>query len=134
MIGAAPSLSACAIEHAARPRPEIEALQVFLPGLVSRLIHGGGDAFFHFGCGIVGEGVAEVLHDVQMVTTTNHAQPDHVIGRVEQVRAMRGGKHEMFVAVLSIVVERNIFSLLIKLEVGFVRQTDGEGGLAVKLM
>ena len=40
----------------------------------------------------------------------------------------------MFVSVLDVVVEGNVFSLLIELEVGHVCQTLGEGGLAVKLV
>ena len=75
-------------------------------------------ALLHFDGRIVGEGMAEVLHDVEAVSATNHAQPDDVVGRVEQVRAMRGRKHEMFVSVLGVVVEGNIFSLLVELEFG----------------
>jgi len=40
----------------------------------------------------------------------------------------------MFVAVPDVVVERNVFSLLIELEVGRGRETLGEGGLAIKLV
>ena len=64
--------------------------------------------------------MAEVLHDVELVSTTNHAQPDHVVGRVEQVRAVRGRKHEMFVTVLGVIVEGDVFSLLVELEIGAV--------------
>ncbi len=40
----------------------------------------------------------------------------------------------MFVSVLGVVIEGNVLSLLIELEVSGGRQTLGEGGLAVKLM
>ena len=72
------------------------------------------DPVFHFVGRVVGEGMAEVLHDVQAVSVANHAQPDHVVGRVEQVRAMRGRKHQMFVAVFGVVVEGDVFALLVE--------------------
>ena len=78
--------------------------------------------------------MAEVLDNVKAVAVANHAHSDHVIGWVEQVRAMWGGEHEMFVSVLGVVIERDVFSLLIELELSCRCQTNGEGGLAVKLM
>ena len=42
--------------------------------------------------------------------------------------------HEMFVCRSSGIVERDIFSLLIELEVSCSRKTYGQGGLAFKLM
>jgi hypothetical protein len=38
------------------------------------------------------------------------------------------------VSVLGVVIERDVFSLLIELELSCRCQTNGEGGLAVKLM
>src|SRR5579872_2551459 len=78
--------------------------------------------------------MAEVLHDVQPVSAANHTQPDHVIGRVEQVRAMRGRKHEMFVPVLGVVIESNVFSFVIKKQGSGGGQPLRQGGLDVKLM
>jgi len=40
----------------------------------------------------------------------------------------------MFVSMLGVIIERDIFSLPVELEVGSVRETLGEGGLAVKSM
>ncbi len=101
---------------------------------MARAVYGGGHLVFYFGGGIVGEGVAEILDDVETVSTANHAQPDHVVGRVEQVGAVRGRKHEMLVAVWGVVIEGDVFSFLIELEVGAVGQPNGEGGLAFKFM
>ena len=101
---------------------------------MTTLIHSRGDALFHLGRRIVREGVAEILHDVEAVSASNHAQPDHVIGRVEQVRAMWGGEHEVFVSVFGVVIERHVFSLLIELEGSRGGETYGEGGLAIKLV
>ena len=66
--------------------------------------------------------MAEVLHNVQPVSATDHAQPDYVISRVEQVRAMRGGKHQMLLRLGGIEIERNIFAFLIELRAGRRRQ------------
>ena len=40
----------------------------------------------------------------------------------------------MFVAVLGVIVERDVFSFLVKLELGRERETLGEGGFTSKLM
>src|SRR4029077_21235051 len=96
--------------------------------------HGGSDLLFHFRGRIFGEGGPEVLHNVESVSVANHAQPNNVIGRVEQVRAMRGGEHEMLMSVLGVVVEGYVFSLLFKLELSRRRETSWQRGLAVKLM
>src|SRR5262252_5707532 len=77
--------------------------------------------------------MAEVLNDVEAVSAPNHAQPDHVEGRVEQVGTMGRRKHEVFVAVLGVVVERDLFSLLLKFQSGGQSETLGEGGFTVKL-
>lgn len=50
----------------------------------------GSDACLHFVTGIKREGMAEVLHDEKAVSIANHAQPDHVVSRVEQVRTVGG--------------------------------------------
>ena len=113
---------------------QIAWLQSSLASLLTCIIHGRGNAVFHFAGGVVGESMAEILHDVQPVSATNHAQPDHVVGRVEQVRAVRRGKHEMLMSVLGVRVERNVFSLLIELEMSGRRQPLRELGLAVELM
>ncbi len=128
-------MSALAMEQAASSAiDQIAARQIRLAGLVAQLRHRGGDAVLHFGRQNIGEGVAEVLDDVQPVSAANHTQPDHVIGRVEQVRAMRRGKHEMLVRSGGVEIERDVFAFLIELQARGRRQTFGEGGLTVKLM
>ena len=112
----------------------IVARQYGLAVLMTALIDGRGDALFHLGGGIIGQGVAEILHDVETISASNHAQPDHVVGRVEQVRAMGRGKHQMFVSVFGVVIERHVFSLLIELEGGRGGETYREGGLTIKLV
>jgi len=57
---------------------------------VAHLAHSCRDATFHFHIRIAGEGVGKILHDEQPVSAADHAQPDRVVSRVEQVRAMRG--------------------------------------------
>ena len=47
---------------------------------------------------------------------------------------MRRGEHEMFVSVGGVVVERDVFSLLIELEVRGGGEAYRQGGLAIKLM
>ena len=69
---------------------QVATLQFGASAAMTHLIHSGGDAVFHLDGRIVGEGMTEILHDIQLVSATNHAQPDHVVGRVKQVRAMRG--------------------------------------------
>lgn len=71
---------------------EIKAGQRRTASLLARLVDGEGNPVLHFSRGIGGEDVAEILHDVQALSAPNHTQPDHVVGRVEQVRAMRGGR------------------------------------------
>ena len=78
--------------------------------------------------------MAEVLHNVQPVSAADHAQPDHVISRVEQVRAMRRRKHQMLLRLGGIEIERNVFAFLIELRAGCGRQTLRQGGLTVKLV
>src|ERR1700722_7079039 len=68
---------------------------------------------FHFRQEIGGEGVAKILHDVKSVTATDHAHPDQVISRVEQVRAMRGRKHEMLMTSFGIEIGSYIFAFLV---------------------
>ena len=113
---------------------QIAAGEVGLAGLAARLRHSRRNAVLHFGRGIIGEGMAEVLHDIQPVSAADHAQPDHVISRVEQVRAMRRGQHEMFMSMRGVEVERDVLAFLIELHMGRGRQALGQGGLAVKLM
>ena len=98
------------------------------------VLHGACDVIFYFCRRIIGEGVAEVLNDVELVSAANHAQPDHVVGRVEQVRAMGRRKHEMFVPVLGIIVKRNVFSLLIEQEACRDAKALRQRRLALKLM
>src|SRR5579871_2573821 len=78
--------------------------------------------------------MGEVLHDVEAVSATNHAQPNHVVGRVEQVRAMRWGEHKVLVTVLGVIIESDVFSFLIEQEMSRGREALGQGGLTVKLM
>jgi len=53
------------------------------------MLHAFGDAVFYFRQRIVGEGVAEILHDVEAVSVADYAHPDYVVCRVQQVGAMR---------------------------------------------
>ncbi len=71
---------------------EIASNEGRLVGLTPRLRQRCRDLVLHFRQGIVGEGMAEVLHNVEPVSAADHTQPDHVISRVEQVDAMRGGR------------------------------------------
>ena len=57
--------------------------------LETRLIHGGGDVLFHFRRRIFEEGIAEVLHNIDLFAATNYAQPDDIVGWIQQVGAMR---------------------------------------------
>src|SRR5579862_10032171 len=63
----------------------VAALQLRLAELLAFLLDGGGNVVFYLNRGIVGEGMAEVLNNVELVPAANHAQPDHVVSRVEQV-------------------------------------------------
>ena len=69
---------------------QVAAGEVRLVGLASSSHYGCRDPPLHFCRGITGEGMTKILHNVQPVSAADHAQPDHVISRVEQVRAMRG--------------------------------------------
>ena len=69
---------------------QIAALQARLLPLAAQSVHRHRHAIFDFCHRIAGESMAEVLDNVKPVTATNHAQPDHVVGPVQQVRAMRG--------------------------------------------
>ena len=64
--------------------------QLRAAGIVSHLIDGRRNPIFHLFVGVGGEGVAKVLNNVKTVSTADHTQPDYVVGRVEQVGAMRG--------------------------------------------
>ena len=78
--------------------------------------------------------MTEVLHDVEAVSVANHAQPDHVVGRVEQVGAMRGRKHQMFVAMQRVIIESDIFAFLIQKQTAGRGEALWEGGFVAKLM
>lgn len=112
----------------------VEALQLGVAELLTFLLHGAGNVVFYFCRGKVGEGMAEVLNNIELVSAANHAQPDHVVGRVEQVRAMGRRKHEVFVPVLGVIVKRNIFSLLIEQEARRRTKALRQRRLALKLM
>ena len=128
-------MSACAMEQAASSavgrswRGEIR-----LFGLMARLRHRGRNAILYFGCGIVGEGMAEILHDVEPVSAADHAQPDHVVSRVEQVGAMRRGKHQMLLGVRGVEIERDILAFLIELRASCSCQALRQRGLTFELM
>jgi len=113
---------------------QIAARQVGLTVLAARPAYGLRDSVLHFGRGIVGEGVAEVLHDEEAVSAANYAQADDVIGRVEQVGAMRRGEHEVFVAIGGVVVEGDVFALLIELELRRSGEAYRQGRLAIELV
>ena len=78
--------------------------------------------------------MAEVLHDVQAVSAANHTQPDHVVGRVEQVGTMGWRQHKVSVTSRSAVVERDVFSLLIELQVSHLSNTLRERRLTGELV
>ena len=113
---------------------KIASRQCGLTRLISRLSKRRRNLLLHFCQGIIGEGVAEILHDVKPVSAADHAQPDHVIGRVEQVRAMRRGLHEMLMALRGIEIEGNVFAFLIELRASFGSQTLREGRLTFEPM
>ena len=98
-----------------------------LIGLMSRLSKRRRNLLLYFCQGIIGEGMAEVLHNVEPVSAADHAQPDHVIGRVEQVRAMRRGLHEMLMALRGVEIEGNVFAFLIELRAGCRQPGAGAG-------
>ena len=92
---------------------EIASRESRLIGLMSRLGERCRDLLLHFCHRIIGEGMAEVLHNVEPVSAADHTQPDHVKGRVEQVCAMRRRLHEMLMGLRGIEIERNVFAFLI---------------------
>src|SRR5947209_8341079 len=78
--------------------------------------------------------MAEIFNDVEAVSVTNRAQPEHVIGRVEQVRAMGRRKHQVLMSLLRVGIKGHVFSLAIELEARGRCKAKREGGLAVKLV
>jgi len=133
--GAGPKL--VGLRHGARGiviRKLILPLQVRLARVPARIDHSGCDVLFHFVGRVAGEGVAEIFDDIKPFSAPHDSHPDYVVIRIEQVRPVRRRKHQMFVAMLGIVVVGNILSLLIELEFGRVRQTLWQRRLAVKLM
>ena len=115
-------------------RGKIAAGESWLLRLVARLRHGRRNSLLHLRSGIIGEGVAEILHDVEPVAAANHAQADHIVSRVEQIGAMRRREHEMFMSVGGIEIERDVFTFLIELRTGRGGQALGQGGLTIKLV
>ena len=72
--------------------------------------------------------MSEILHDVEAVSVANHAQTDDVVRGVEQVGAMRRRKHQMLVAMFGIVIEGEIFALLVQQKIRGRRQAFGRDG------
>src|ERR1700686_5368650 len=68
----------------------VAALQFGPASLATHLIQGCRNALFHFCERIPRESAAKVLDNINLVSAANHGQSDDVVGRVEQVRAMRG--------------------------------------------
>src|SRR5580704_4018914 len=96
---------------------QIKAPQLGLMGLPAHLTDYGGDAVLHFVDRIAGEGVTEVFDDIKTLAAAQYSQADYVEDRVQQVRAMRRRLHQVFVDVFGIVIEGDVFSLLIELEI-----------------
>lgn len=94
----------------------IMARQGWAAGVAAHVIHGRSDMDFYILGRVGGEGMGEIFHDKETISAPDHAQPDCVVSRVEQVRAMGRGEHEMFVTALGAVIERNVFSSLVELE------------------
>ena len=60
---------------------QIAAGEIRLVRLTARLRHGCGDAVFEFGRGVIGEGVTEILHDVEAIAAAHYAHADDVVRR-----------------------------------------------------
>ena len=104
---------------------QIAARKIRLAGLAPHLRHRCRDPLLQFRRRIIGEGVAEILHNIQPVSAAHHAQPDNVISRVEQVGSMRRRQHQMFVPAFGVEIERDVFAFLIQLCTSRGRQASG---------
>ncbi len=60
--------------------------------------------------------MAEILYDVKTVRAAYHTQPDYVVSRVEQVRTMVWGEHQVPLRLFRVKIERYIFPFLIELQ------------------
>ena len=68
---------------------KVPSRKLRLSCLVPRTRDSVSDARFRLCHGIGGEGMAEILHDIEAFAAANHAQTDYVIVRVKQVGAVR---------------------------------------------
>jgi len=115
-------------------RAQIVSLKRGSLRLLADLVDSICDPVFDFRHRISWERVAEILHDVKAVSATQHGDANDVIGRVEQVGAMRRREHQVFVAGVCAVVEGEIFALAIELQRCGCGQPFGQRLLAIELM
>src|ERR1700730_15283169 len=97
---------------------QVAPSQKWLPDLSPGCGHSCRNPVLHLRCGIIGEGMAEILYDVETIRASHHPQPDHVISRVKQVRTMVWGEHQVPLRLFRVKIERYVFSLLIELQTG----------------
>ncbi len=95
---------------------QVVAGEIRLLRLMPRVGHSRRNPIFHLRCRIVGEGMAEILYDVKTICAAQHAQPDYVVSRVEQVRTMVWGEHQVPLRLFRVKIERYIFPFLIELQ------------------
>ena len=108
---------------------QIATRQSGLSGFMARLTHRDCDSVLQFCQGVRGEGVAEVLNDVETISAANHTHTYDVVSRVEQIRSVRRGEHQVFVALLRTIVESDILGFLVELQVRHGGQALRQGGL-----